>query len=776
MPKTDHQHNMDFEAEVRKVAEAIWGMRPGECQPAHYFDNPHIQELDGIIRLRDVCHLIMATTSTRLEKAKDDVKKLNAAEAYESKSGVGVSKWFITEKQLDAQHIEYARKNKVNTMTLNQFRRRFFDGEKYFTLRKSAAFGSARDLNTDSITIDDGKYVQLPISMIDEKNSNKLFSFDEDKVVEIDDIVKCIISGKVAVLIAPFGAGKSITTRQIYLRLAELNKLNSESPIPFSLNLREHWGQSYADEILDRHARSIGYSPKEDLTIAWRSAIATILLDGFDEVASQTIMRRDDISFMRTARRDALSGVRDFLTKMPSGIGALICGRDHYFDDEREIADALAIGGKDVQVFRLGEFSDEGVREFLNKNGVSNILPDWLPRKPLLLGYLIHRNLIDEIVSIDGRHGFSYAWDTFLSKIADREAGLESSTMESRTLRGVMERIAYLMRERPTKDGPVTGIDLSNAFNLETGQSAGEGVLAQLQRLPGLTQRDKDPGARSFVDEDMLAALQGSAFYRLVADSFKSTHTSPIAELSTRAIEMAAYLLQQDGYSTSTLVAVVLGLARQKNPIVGINQILADMVMVISLVAATENVESVDFDGLQIDSGIFGKINLEEVELSGLFLKECIVSEVLIQSNMVNNIVIFNSCLIQKVGGVAQEAGLPKDIFLKCMVEHYDHMSTTNAVLQLNLAPQMKALITILRKLFKQAGGGRQINALHRGITQRQVTDYIDKIVALLENEGVVFVTNNVVHPIRKQTGRVDKILVAPSLSMDSIVSSVRSL
>lgn len=776
MSKTDHQHNMDFEAKVRQVAEAIWGLNPGECQPAHYPDNSHIQELDGIIRLRDVCHLIMATTSTRLDKAKDDVKKLNAAESQETKSGIIISKWFITEKQLDAQHIEYARKNKVNTMTLNQFRRRFFDGDKYFALRKNSAFGSARDLNTDSITIDDEKYVQLPISLIDDKSSNKILSFDTERIVEIEDIVKCIISGKIAVLIAPFGGGKSITTRQIYIRLAELHKLNSESPIPFALNLREHWGQYYADEILDRHARSIGYSPKEDLTVAWRAAIATVLLDGFDEVASQTIMRRDDVSFMRTARRDALSGVRDFLTKMPSGIGALICGRDHYFDDEREIADALAIGGKDVQVFRLGEFSDDGVREFLNKNGVSKILPDWLPRKPLLLGYLIQRNLIDEIVSIDGRNGFSYAWDTFLSKIADREAGLESSTMESRTLRGVMERIAYLMRERPTKDGPVTGNDLSNAFNSETGQSAGEGVLAQLQRLPGLTQRDKDPGARSFVDEDMLAALQGSAFYQLVIDNFKSIHSLPIAELSTRAIEMAAYLLLKEGYTTFTLVAVVLGLARQKTPLVGINQILADMVMVISLVAVTEDVDSVDFDGLQIDSGIFGKINLEDVELSGLFLKECIVSEVLIQVNMKSDIVIFNSCLIQKISGVAEESGLPKDMFLKCMVEHYDHMSTNNAVLQLNLSPQMKALITILRKLFKQAGGGRQIISLHRGITQPLVADYIDRIVGLLENEGVVFVTNKVVHPIRKQTARVEKILVAPSLSMDSIVAGVRSL
>ncbi|SFV03529.1 NACHT domain-containing protein [Pseudoduganella namucuonensis] len=765
MSKTDHQHNMDFEAEVRVVAEAIWGLSPGECQPSHYPNNPHIQELDGIVRLRDVVHLIMATTSTRLEKAKDDVKKLNAAELHEGKDGVAISKWFITEKQLDAQHIEYARKSKVIAITLNQLRRRFFDGSKYIKLRKNSSFGSARDPNTDSITIDDRKYVQLPITLIADKLPSKPLSFCLQKSVLIDSIIKCIIQGKIAILIAPFGSGKSITTRQIFLRLAEQHRVDGNEPVPFTLNLREHWGQVHADEILDRHGRSIGYSPKEDLTIAWRSGVATLILDGFDEVASQTIMRRDDITFMRAARRDALSGVRDFLSKIPAGIGAFICGRDHYFDDEKEVADALAIGSKNVQVFRLGEFSEDGVREFLEKNGVSKNLPDWLPRKPLLLGYLIQKELIDEIVAIDGRNGFAHAWDTFLAKITEREADLESSTMASLTLRAVMERIAFMMRERPTKDGPVTGTDLSNAFNLETGQSASEGVLAQLQRLPGLTQRDKEPGSRSFVDEDMLSALQGGAFYRLIVDNFKSNNTLPIAEISPRAIEMAAYLLQKSGYTTSTLVAVVLGLARQKSRISNVDQILADLVMVVLAVANNEGIGSVNFDDLIVDSGIFGKINLEEIALHGLTLQECIIVEVLTASNVSGYGIRFNECLIQKIGGVGGELGLPKNIFLKCTVEHYDEMSTTNAVLQLNLAPQLKALITVLRKLFKQAGGGRQMNALHRGITQRQVLDYIDKIVGILESEGVVFVTGNVVHPVRKNIGRIDNILIAPLLS-----------
>lgn len=776
MAKTDHEHNMNFEAEVRRVAEAVWGLSPGTCQPSFYPDDPKIQELDGIARLRDVTHLIMATTSTRLEKAKDDVKKLLAAESYEEKTALLVQKWFITEKQLDAQHIEYARKNKVTAITLEQFRRRFFDERKYVTLRKNSAFGSARDLEKDSITIDDSKYVELPVALIADKHENRSLNFNLNSQSSVSAIAECVKEGNVAILIAPFGSGKSITTRQIFLNLATDHLSGKYSKVPFSLNLREHWGQDYFDEMLDRHARSIGYVPREDLTIAWRSGMASLLLDGFDEVAAQAVIRKDEKNFMRMARRDALSGVRDFLTKIPVGVGVFLCGRDHYFDDESEIAAALSISNKRCQVFRLGEFTDAGIAEFLQKNGIKQALPDWLPRKPLLIGYLIQKELINEIVKIDGSMGFGHAWDTFLTKIAVREAELESSTMEAQTLRAVMERIAFSVRERPSGTGPVTGTDLANAFSIETGQIAGEGVLAQLQRLPGLTQRDQDPGERSFVDEDMLAALQGSAFHNLIVENFKSYNTKPFAPLSQKAIDMATYLLMQTGYHVSTLISMAIGMVRQKSSQVGLGQVLADVLSVALNLANAENSQVVDFNGIEISEAILGKINLEDVAIAGVSFSNCIISEIIIGSEALRGDVLFQDCLINKIGGVADKSGLPSSIFVRCDVERFDQMGTTNAVLQLNLPAQLKALITILRKLYKQAGGGRQMNALFRGITEKEVSGYIERVVEVLEDEGFISRTGDVVHPVRKEANRVERILVAPSLSSDPMVANVLSL
>ena len=92
----DYDENREFEAEVRRVAEAVWGLQAGECQPQHYASSGPLTELDGLVRLRDVTHLIMATVSRKLDKVKDDVRKLDLAARAEAKRNIPVSRWFIT--------------------------------------------------------------------------------------------------------------------------------------------------------------------------------------------------------------------------------------------------------------------------------------------------------------------------------------------------------------------------------------------------------------------------------------------------------------------------------------------------------------------------------------------------------------------------------------------------------------------------------------------------------------------------------------------------------
>jgi hypothetical protein len=345
----DYDENREFEAEVRRVAEAIWGLTPGECQPQHYAVSGPLTELDGVVRLRDVTHVIMVTVSRKLDKARDDVRKLDLAAAAEAKRGVPAKKWFITKYQLEAQHIQHAREHSVTALTLDAFRSRFFNGRDYIAKRRCAPFGSARHLGDGSIAIRDDEYVALPMHLLSSPSAG-----GTERELSLDAVIDRLQNGEVIVMVGPFGAGKSLTTREVFLRLSRLHCAESNACVPVAVNLREHWGQQYADEILERHARGIGFVPREDLVVAWRAGIARLLIDGFDEAASQVVAGADKVSFMRQARFDALAGVRDLVLGVTTtGGGALLCGRDHYFDDQREMVPPVPIMGETTSLVRL---------------------------------------------------------------------------------------------------------------------------------------------------------------------------------------------------------------------------------------------------------------------------------------------------------------------------------------------------------------------------------------------------------------------------------------
>lgn len=772
---SNYKANMSFEAEVRRVAEAVWNLTAGQCQPMHYPDDPVVREIDGIARLRDVTHLLMVTTSTRLDKVKDDCKKLQSAENIERTNAPAVSKWLITQAQLDAQHIELARKQNVQVLTLAQFQRRFFDTAKYLALRANAPFGSARDPVTNSTSIPNNTYVPLPMRIVIDESRTQTSLIGRN--ITIEQIANRVKSGETIVLRAPFGSGKSLTTREIFSKLVAAHVSKPSSPVPLTLNLREHWGEDYFDEMLDRHARSIGYTPREDAVVAWRAGMCCLLLDGYDEVAAQSVVRTQNKNFMREARRSALTGVRDFTQKLPQGVGVIVCGRDQYFDSDSELATALGLVGRKYLVVDLGEFDDVSANDFLKRHGVLHELPDWLPRKPLLMSYLLRHQLFDQVLSIDGSKGFGYAWDTFLDAICVREASLEKSAMEAATVRSVLERLAFAVRARASGTGPISGLDLAEAYTAETGQTAGEGVLTQLQRLPGLAQRDAESGSRSFVDFDMLAALQGGAFASEILKAFHKVATTPLSALSEQAQDMAAHLLARSGTTPETLLGVCNQLLRSSPPELGASQHAADCLAVAIKLASQSERPELDMHGVTITGAVLDRIPLDEVIVRNVVFRNCIIREVRLSdlSNKWN--VAFSSCMIGRIVGASNREGVPMEIVAEnCDIESFDDVSTNSAVLKLDLPAQIKALLTILRKLYKQAGGGRKVTSFPRGITQQDVLRYIEPVLAVLERQQFVSIFNSIAHPVRRQVSRVDAILAAPALSEDPIISEIRNL
>ena len=52
---------------------------------------------------------------------------------------------------------------------------------------------------------------------------------------------------------------------------------------------------------------------------------------------------------------------------------------------------ALGLGGRAFVLVRLLEFTEDQAAAYLSTHAATTVLPDWIPLKPLLLGYLAHR-------------------------------------------------------------------------------------------------------------------------------------------------------------------------------------------------------------------------------------------------------------------------------------------------------------------------------------------------------------------------------------------------
>ena len=256
---------------------------------------------------------------------------------------------------------------------------------------------------------------------------------------------------------------------------------------------------------------------------------------------------------------------------------------------------------------------------------------------------------IRDSLSIDASKGFGYAWDNFLARICDREAGLENSSMDPATIRAVLERLADVVRAKPSGTGPITGNDLADAYSDETGQAAGEGVLAQLQRLPGLTQRDSEAGSRAFVDHDMLGALQGGAFARQALTGFQTATVAALSELSDRAISMATYLLVKEQATADTLISIAGQLQHQSRRERTSPQLVADCLTVAIRIGIDSEMSELDVRGALVDGACLSRVPLDEIGLRNIAFRNCTIRELAFGDTGAPVGVAFANCLISKV-------------------------------------------------------------------------------------------------------------------------------
>lgn len=750
-----------FEEEVRRVARALWEADPGQGG-AELVDG---RERDCIFEQEHVTHYIECTTLRTMEKVERDARKMYAYREKRERTGRLVKLWFITRDEPTAhqrQVCEATRERKgIEILSLKEFRRRVIDGTTYLELRGKSAFGSARDPNGDDSQ--DVSRVRYQPTALRVKGT--------DRSMTVADVIDALLQNKVVVLLGDYGMGKSLTVREIYQGLRRRYLLDNDGQVPVAVNLREYWGLARSSEILTRHAENVGLTTGVQLVRGFNAGRLIVLLDGFDETAAIPWASRN-IQRLKDVRRKALEVVRAFSDAARGRSGLLISGREGFFDSFTEMTSALGVRETDI-ILELSEFSEDEATSFLKSANVPTALPDWLPRRPLLLASFVAKKLLDVVLAQRAEAEPARAWNAMIKATCEREERIHEF-LDASAIRNILEDLAGRSRETPTGLGPITESDLADAFRTETGAQPDNTAWPLLLRLPGLTSRDAQPGTRHFIDDQMLSALRAGQVARYGTnprqkfEAFEWKHG--LDELGV--LSVAVQLTGPISKSPSALIAAAKSAIRSK-----CGTLAFDLMQTARAIAEDDSV--VDFGGLEIGDAYSPCFDLSVFAVPrNLTIRESSIGRFTCVS-ITSPSFSFVNCLIENLEGVSRRDLLPPYIEGSCDIGEFDAFATNASVLKDDtLVLPIRVLLTILRKLYLQGGAGRKENAFFRGMGN-DASRYVPELLGIIKREGLAIVTagpNPVWHPLRASRTRAYRLLETSTSSSDLVVIQAQGL
>ncbi len=679
--------------------------------------------------------------------------------------------WFVTKHEPTAdqrREVQEHGKGQVIALSFAQFQQSLIDVRAYLSAREQHIFGSVQDFSTEA--------KNPSVDFIEIGLSDTL----SEKTLLVRDVLNGLLEGKQFAVVGQYGAGKSMSLREIYFMLKDKYIRNSTTKFPVYINLREHSGQRDPIELLERHARSIGFESPNALIRAWRAGFVVLLVDGFDEVTSLGV--QGTWKKLKDLRMRSLEGIRK-LIRDSSELGVVVAGRSHYFEAPSELFSALGL--RDAQLLTVDEFSDEQIKDFLARFPSVNSgkpLPAWLPTRPLLLGYLASKGLLADLANSEKVPDAVDGWDYLLERIYQREERIESN-LDGATLRRILERVATLARNSQDQLGPVTRSELFSAFNEVCGYEPDEqGVLA-IQRLPGLGMYRAEDESRCFVDKELVGVCKGrelAAFLESPYDMVKNklwvesmnSCDSAIGEVS--AEYCSRRLLEKSDARGVLRQAVVFLNNRSDMPcvkgdlaVVALNgNIDLDIPVSVNEIAFPEY--SFDFDR--------DTANYKNLEFS-----HCFFSQVYLESGIEsNNLPTFTGCMFEKISGRISMADMPQQKFKSnCEYSGFDDSGSSVAIRSGQSNTSEKVLLITLRKLYIQSLSGRAESALYRGLDVDE-RRFVNDVLRLLKRyglatdyskgDGVIWL------PIRKELERVKRILHAPAECGEQVVVEARGL
>lgn len=732
----------DFENEVQLIASQLWNVESG---------GPVIidgKERDGVYVTDDAVHLIECTISRSKDKAIQDVKKLSLlAKKMQTKyPDKAVKGWFITldEPTPDQRSIANSQGYLTIAISFVKFRSKLIDGNQYISLRDKYAFGSVRDPETGGITFSDS-VVEIDLA---EYNS-------EESLWTIDRIKETLNQNTNIVVLGHYGVGKSITLREVYIKLKKEFLKGRNHCFPIYINLRDHHGQTDPVEVLERHSRLIGFAHPYHLVRAWRSGYCFIIIDGFDEMA--TFGWAAKTTRLKDIRRRSMELIRKFIRDSVGQKGILIAGRSNFFDSITECRSALHLDSKTILLV-LGDFNEAQIRSYLAKKNIETQIPAWMPSRPLLVGYLVAKGiLVDIIDKTSGQMSPAEGWDLLLDAISEREAAIEAG-FDKNMVRDIIEGLASFVRKQQSGLGPIFQQDLEKVFFEKFDYEPDERALTVLQRLPGLGNRNETDGSRYFVDENLADVAKAGEVVKYANAPYYFEFTNDprtwVETLNELGVQVLRYKLEQ---MSSSQIQDAIWIAKEKE----YDLLASDLILCLNIKGSDWIKSPITIQNVMLP---FFEIN-NEYKWSDVVFRELIIRKLVIDElPELTNSPKFYSCLIGEVIGFSNEKLLPEDIFIDCQFESFDSTNTTiAAILKMDVSLPIKVALTILKKIYMQSGAGRQENALFRGLSVNE-RGYVLDVLKILRQENLLIASrgasDKVWLPVRDQASRAKQIII----------------
>lgn len=749
--------NEQFEEDVRRIARARWP--EAEYGGARKLSG---RETDGVFETDECIHVIEATTSRKRNKASQDIGKLiRVVNEMRAVAGTrAVCGWFITRDDPTVDQLQIAnRHHEINAISFSQFQLSLVDSRAYLSARTNYAFGSVRDPATGKPDLSHIKYIPLDIVR---KNP--------EGQVSLSDVVDLISDGSCAVLLGDYGAGKSMTLREIYRLLRKRHLRDATSRFPVYINLRDHYGQKDPAEVLTRHARQVGFASPSQLVRAWRAGYVDLLIDGFDEVATSNIQglwRK-----LRESRYRSMEVVRRLIQENPVGSGCIVAGRAHFFDSREERQRALFPNDRTARrclELSLNEFSDEQISAYLEKERLEGVVPSWLPSRPLLIGYLAVSGILQNFRDVDSSEyevGRARGWDLLLDLVSDREAEIDGG-IDGQTIRNILERLATMTRTTMGTLGSISPASVTQAFRDVCGYEPGEESMVVLQRLPGLGVDHEEEGSRAFLDSSFADTCKAGDLFRFIEHPFEfdsdilESMESAVGELG---VEVALWKTSMRGFNEGKLNAA-LSVAQD----VGAKYLQVDIIRLLM-----QNDWAIHVS-VSVDSCTLQEFELSDTntDLSAVHFSNSYFGRVEVNPGFDDRkSAVFQECFINEIDGRVSRQDLPPGKFdRECVIERFSETAkTTSDFLSLDIPLGQRVCLTVLKKLHQQRGAGRRENALLRGLDHR-ASRLVPDVLEVLRSEGLTVVErlrrNTVWRPVRGCRARVGQIISAPATVVD---------